>query len=96
MVTMCLPSSTCIGVEQDRIGGALEMHGAGTARADAAPELGAGEAEFVAEVPEEGHGSVAVEGATLAIDEQLHAESPAGYVVKAPGWKISALHHSGQ
>ena len=81
MVTMCLPSSNCIGVEQERIAVPVEVDGAGTAGADPAAELGAGEAELVAEVPEQGHGGVTVESAPLPVDEQLHAESPAGWYV---------------
>jgi hypothetical protein len=91
-----------LAVEQLHGGGAgpdrssLEMDGACSARTYAAPEFCAGQAEFVAKEPEEGHGGIALEGATLTVDKQLHAEISSRVVEQAPGWKISALLHHGQ
>src|ERR1700757_4244573 len=56
---------------------AVLVDGAGSTEGHAAAELGAGEAEDVAEVPEEGHRGFAVEGTLNAVDLELdHGESP--------------------
>ena len=41
-----------IGVMQERVGDAVDMHGAGAAQRHAAAELGAGHAEHVAQHPQ--------------------------------------------
>ena len=55
---------------------AIHMHGAGAASRDAAPQLGAGEGEVVAQVPEQGHGGIADERAGRAIHRESHGGTP--------------------
>ena len=50
---------------------AAEMDGAGAAERDAAAELGAGEPEFVAEVPQQRHVGIAVEAARSPVHGQF-------------------------
>ena len=60
---------------QERHGVAVEVHGAGAALRDAAAELGAGEAEQVAQDPEQRHVGWRVDFALGAVDGQFHRHS---------------------
>ena len=65
------------GVHAGALRLAVHVHGARAAGRDAAAELRAGQAQLVAEVPQERHRGIALEGALHAVHAQLgHAGYP--------------------
>ena len=64
VVTACLPTADT-GVTQERIGAAVDVHGAGAAEAHAAAELGALQIQLVAQHPQERRVAVDVHCARL-------------------------------
>ena len=77
MVVIFLPAAADTGVTQERLRRAVQVHGAGAALRDAAAELGAGEAEQVAQHPEQGHVGRRIHVALDAVDGQFHGALPA-------------------
>ena len=81
MVVICWPAAAEIGVTQERIACAVQVHGAGAAQGRAAAELGAGHVEVVAQGPEDGRGGIGVDLHVAPVDVQCdHDCSRFGWV----------------
>ena len=70
MVVTALSPTLSTGVTQERIGLAVDMHGAGAAQGHAAAELGAGHAEHVAQHPQQRRVAVDIDLMRCAVDLQ--------------------------
>ena len=69
MTTLALPTADT-GVTQERIGCAVEMHGAGAALREPAAEMRIVEADVVAQRVEQRHVGIGIDGVRLAVDGQ--------------------------
>jgi hypothetical protein len=77
MVVICLPTASLTGIAQERTGDAVDMHRAGAALRDAAAVFGAGQADVLADRPEQGRAVVDVDVVVLAVDvETGHSRPP--------------------
>ena len=77
MVVIFLPTADCAVVMHDADGDAVHVHGAGAALADAAAELRAGEAEVLAQDPEQRHVAAHVHVVAFAVYvESDHVSAP--------------------
>ena len=81
MVVIFAPATAATGVAQERVGLAVEQHGAGAALAFAAAVLGAGQVEAIAQDGEKRLVFGSGDGKTRAVDVQniiRHGEPPHG------------------
>ena len=72
MVVTCFAPTLSTATRQERIGDAVDVHGAGAALGDAAAELGAGQAERVAQHPQQRRVGLDIDLVGSSVDGKRH------------------------